>query len=1354
MDSTAGNLVVKLIGDNWTTWKFQAQIALKAKSLYSMVTGEYIRTQANAEEWDRKDAKAQEILVVRLDEKPMHHVLSCNSAREMWEKLSSIYEHQSTVSVHLLQQKFFSLEYKNCSVADFISQLEDIRGQLKHLGEELSEKMIITKILMSLPESLKHFVSAWESTPIDKQSLTELTSRLLVEEERAKQCEQVDAYVARGSKNKVKCFSCNKFGHTKQNCRQWKPQNENSRLTCHYCKKPGHVKANCWFKNGNGRNAGGNGHGNERNNREPTNALINILDTKEVEAVALIGESNLSEKDWVLDSGASDHMCFNKNDFTYIDETMDKKVKIGDGSYIEVKGMGKVKLKAWNGQRWLDTELNNVLFVPQLKMNLFSVGKVLDKEMFLKSDKEKCEIIDKNGLIRAMAERKGKLFRMIFKSYEKVESVATLSYSKKSESIIDWHNKMAHMNFDQVRSILKTNNIFFEENEKPFCGGCLVGKQHRLPFDISESRAIRVGELVHADLCGPFETDSLGGARYYLLLKDDFTNYRVLHFINKKSETTEKILNFLNKFKNMTDRQIVTLRTDNGLEFVNQELGRILEKRGIKHEKTCVYTPQQNGRAERENRTLVESARTMLHNSLMDKKFWAEAINTAAFVLNRVGKSSVKNVTPYTLWTNRNFDLNILKNFGAKVSVHIPKEKRRKLDTKNEIGILVGYSDEVKGYRIYFQLRNKVEIHRDVFFIPKNQQFEEKDQNYNERFEKSITLDINNESQSEDEDCLRNHQGNEDNQQAEENILENINHQNRDQNHDLDLEQEIDSASDQASDETNESDHEVQTPRDETDRRGRKIKPPLWLKDYDTRDDTDCFSAVVDNITFEEAMNSDSARLWKNAIENELSVLMKNNTWTEVPWPENKKVIDSKWVLKIKNDGQYKARLVARGFQQKCDDNLYDVYAPVAKVSTFRILVVVANKLNLPIFQMDVQGAFLYGEIKDEVYMYLPNVTKNNKSNTVCKLNKSIYGLKKSPKCWNSRFDTLMLDLGFARSQNDFCLYSKCNNQSKMYVLLYVDDLLIMGTNLNEVNDLKKEFNKNFEMKDLGIVHNYLGIRVSQNLNKGFTELDQSDYLIKVLEKFGMSDCKAVSTPLDVNFDFNIFKNDSGNEKYIKLCRQIIGSLMYAVLGTRPDLSYSVTVLSRFLETANESLYVALKRVLRYIKGTLYLKLRFCTDNDNVLCGYVDSDWGGDITDRKSTTGFLFKIFNCPVLWASKKQQSVSISSTESEYIALSIAVGEACWLRKLLIDFNIDIKCPVTIYEDNQSAISIANNPENSRRLKHLDIKFFFIKEKIEQGLVNISYIKTEDQVADIFTKPVTKVKILKFLNDLCLNN
>lgn len=447
--------------------------------------------------------------------------------------------------------------------------------------------------------------------------------------------------------------------------------------------------------------------------------------------------------------------------------------------------------------------------------------------------------------------------------------------------------------------------------------------------------------------------------------------------------------------------------------------------------------------------------------------------------------------------------------------------------------------------------------------------------------------------------------------------------------------------------------------------------------------------------------------------------------------------MDSKWIFTKKNVGENKickARLVVRGFQQK--DVIDDVYSPVLKLQTLRILLSVAAQKNYEIHQMDVKGAFLYGRIDEDVYLKPPEGV-NIREGYVLKLTKSLYGLKKSPKYWYEHFNETIQTYGFQRSQNDYCLFSK----GDIYLLLYVDDLLIFGLDSKEINRLKTYLSDKYRMKDMtNNVLNYLGISIEKVDRDIF--INQTDYLKSVLDKWGMTDCKGCDTPMDQNFILEIDNSEIDLSLEHK-CRSLIGSLMYAMIGSRPDIATSVCYLSRFQSKPCEKLYKSIKRVLRYIKQTVNYSLCFKKDDNvsnGILVGYADADFGRDTVDRKSTSGYLFKLFNNTVIWKSRKQSTVALSTTESELISLCEASMEACWLIKLLKDLNIMIE-NVTIFEDNQSCIKTVKNPDQ-KRLKHIDVKYNFIKEKVESGVIIVRYVSTKDQLADILTKPLSKIQ------------
>lgn len=1302
--------------ENWTAWSFKMRIVLRSMNLFSIVEGAVPATEEDQEKYMEKDAKAQGMLVTNISEKVIPQIVSCKTSKQIWDKLHTIYEQRGELSVHILQQKFFSMKFEDKeTVSQFLGRFESLLSKLKNLNAEVSQTMAITKITSSLPSQFQHFVSAWESVPAEKRTMDELAARLLIEEQRATAKHGEEESSAFVHKSTRKCFQCGKVGHLKKDCKS-----NNKGNCCNYCKKKNHKSSDCWFKNKNKKN--------------------NVNDIKQSNAFSVFELSSLfysqleRENCFVMDSGATEHMCHDVNMFTkYKKLDSPRPIVIGDGKVIQAIGTGIITLEAYTGKEWINTTLNNVLHVPDIKMNLFSVSSTADRGYVVTVNSKVCYFRKKdNNNVCALAYRKNNLFVMKFR-FNKVENACV---GKSSDSLSEWHEKMCHQDIEQVKNMLNKCSIDFSvsKHEEVTCEPCLLGKLHKKPFPLSVNRADRPGQCLHLDLCGPMETFSLGGARYYLLIKDDYSKYRTVYFLKNKHETVDKIKTFLNFVTKNLEHKVKIIRSDCGSEFINKEMKSLLNHLGIVHQNSVPYTPQQNGCIEREMRTITEAARTILLSSDLNKTLWAEAVNTAVYVINRTGKSRIKNVTPYELWYKKgSYDINELKVFGSKVGTHVPDQYRKKWDSKAEIGYFVGYSETTKGFRIYFPHKNDVLIKREVTFLKSNSSKQNLSNTCQDNNNIIIPFmekeEIDNKEHKDDEIIEKYHSFYEENEEDVTQLSE------LDENKEAQT-KEIQNSEGEETIESEEEEEAAESPQVlKRSRRGREIKKPLRLDDYDTN----LLSIYQEPATLEEALDSEEKEEWKNAMKTELDTLKENNTWTEVnSVPEGNKVISSKWVFKVKqvdSNKVYKARLVARGFEQSdCD---LEVYSPVAKLPTFRVFIAVANKLQLPVHQMDVVGAFLHGDIDESVYIKLP-------SGETCKLNKSLYGLKKSPKYWNKRFDEFMTKENFSKSKNDHCLYFRKVNACILYVLLFVDDILMFCSRNKVLEDFKIELGRNFKMKDLGLAKCYLGIDIEQK--KGTTVISQKTYLTKVLEQYNMSDCKPVPTPIDQCFKFEILQREKSESPEIeKKCRQLIGSLMYAVCGTRPDLCVSVCFLSRYQHCASVMLYKALKRILRYIKGTLNYSLVYnstCTE----LQGFVDADWAGDTRDRKSTTGYLFKIFDCTVVWCCKKQLSVSLSSTESEYVALSMAITEACWLKNLLFDFDV-IHSEVILFEDNQSAIKLVYNNENNKRLKHLDIRYHFIMDKIREKCISVKYIKTQDNLADLLTKPLGKNVFEKFV-------
>ncbi|KAL8096063.1 hypothetical protein AgCh_037136 [Apium graveolens] len=502
-----------------------------------------------------------------------------------------------------------------------------------------------------------------------------------------------------------------------------------------------------------------------------------------------------------------------------------------------------------------------------------------------------------------------------------------------------------------------------------------------------------------------------------------------------------------------------------------------------------------------------------------------------------------------------------------------------------------------------------------------------------------------------------------------------------------------------------------------------------------------CNIAVCEPANYEEARKNKN---WVAAMNEELSMIEKNNTWILVGRPENRKVIGVKWVYrtKLNADGsvnKHKARLVVKGYSQVFGVDYSDTFAPVARLDTIRLLLATAAQMNWRVHQLDVKSAFLNGVLQEEIYVEQPEGFKRKgEENKVYLLKKALYGLKQAPRAWYKRIDDHLLSLGFKKSLSEATLYVKRHYDDVVIVSLYVDDLLVTGNNAGLVTRFKQEMKKVFEMTDLGLMSFFLGMEIMQAEHEIF--ICQKKYAKEILNKFNFGECKAVSTPM--NQKEKLCENDGGDKVDEGYYRSMIGCLMY-LTATRPDILNAVSVLSRFMHCASELHLKAAKRVIRYIKGTSHYGIKFQRSKNFKLVGYSDSDWGGCTDDMRSTSGYCFTFGSGMFSWKSKKQETVAQSTAEAEFVAATATVNQALWLRKILLDLNLQQKASTEIFVDNQAAIAISHDPVFHGTTKHFNIKLFFVREVQKEEIVTLIYCKSEDQLADLFTKPFPEVLI-----------
>uniref|UniRef100_A0A2N9F3K8 Integrase catalytic domain-containing protein n=1 Tax=Fagus sylvatica TaxID=28930 RepID=A0A2N9F3K8_FAGSY len=472
-------------------------------------------------------------------------------------------------------------------------------------------------------------------------------------------------------------------------------------------------------------------------------------------------------------------------------------------------------------------------------------------------------------------------------------------------------------------------------------------------------------------------------------------------------------------------------------------------------------------------------------------------------------------------------------------------------------------------------------------------------------------------------------------------------------------------------------------------------------------------------------------RSHRQAMKEELDALLKTGTWDLVDLSAGKSAIGCKWVYKIKtrSDGtvdRYKARLVAKGFTQEYDIDYEETFA-----------------------LMDVKNAFLNGELTEEVYMQVPPGFSQplGFSPKVCRLRRALYGLKQAPRAWFAKFSSTISQHGFSASSYDSALFFRRSDHGITLLLLYVDDMIITGDDVQGIQDLKRFLGQHFEMKDLGHLSYFLGLEVSSSSNGYY--LTQAKYTSDLISRAGITDSKIIDTPIEYNNRLNTHDREPLPDA--TLYRQLVGSLVYLTV-TRLDISYAVHIVSQFMAAPRSLHYAAVLRILRYLKGTLFHGLHFSSQSSLTLQAYSDADWAGDPTDRRSTTGYCFLLGDSLISWRSKKQSVVARSSTEAEYRALADTTAELLWLRWLLQDLGIDCSTAVPIHCDNRSAIQIAHNDVFHERTKHIEIDCHFVRHHLLQGTLQLRSVSSQDQLADIFTKPMPPGRFRDLISKLKL--
>ena len=1293
----AKTVVVPLTGANYCTWKIQCKMSLMRDGLWGIVSRAETSPDAGTERYakfiTRRD-RALAAIVLSVDPSLLYLLGDPTDPAAVWDKLSSQFQRKTWANRLALRRRLHSLKLKEGqSVQEHVKNMTEIFNELAIIGDNISDEDRVVYLLASLPESFDVLVTALEANATVPEMET-VMERLLHEERKLKEkdpsitTESEGAMTLKHRRKGSRCHYCYKFGHIQRNCRE-KEKKQKSELEKHH-------------------------HRSTRTEQKVNSAETRKLQSSSEDEVGLVhqhvfsadGVNEYTGTQWIIDSGATSHICSDRGLFVELkrlEQPLD--VVLGDGRVLQTNHCGSVNLCLKSGSLARRCKLHNVLFVPQLTYCLLSVSKAVEKGIQFTFNEKGCIVRDIKGKLITVASKAGNLFQVSTVDQKchacehSGDKPLEQCYVSKEEL---WHRRYGHLGIDSLKK-LAANDLVEEFDYRvsegiSFCEPCCKGKQHKSPFpQSSDRRGAEPLELIHSDVCGRMSSKSLSGAEYFVTFIDDKTRYVWVYIIKRKSDVFKCFREWKSSVEKSFGRSVKCFRTDNGGEFVSDAFEEYLRNDGIKHELTIPKCPQQNGVAERLNRTLVEMVRCMLADSQLPKRFWAEALSTACYIRNRSPTKAVQGKTPYEALYGEKPAVGHLRVFGCTAYCHIPTDERQKLDDKSRKCIFLGYSLNRKGYRLYDQSKCKVIHSRDVSFNELSRGAEEKNLPT-----KGNPAPVVLESKPSEPDC----------EELPRNEMETC---------------------------------QSEPATEPTLRRSQRVtgKPDRygdWIN-----------SVVTEPTTVGEALSCAEKKNWKEAMDAEMNSLHTNHVWDLVPPSKDQKLVKCKWVFKCKcgENGmvqRYKARLVAQGYSQRPGIDYDETFAPVVRFESIRSVIALAAHKNMKVHQMDIKAAFLNGELTEEVFMCQPEGFKQKgKEEFVCRLNKSIYGLKQSPRCWNETLHRHLKQMKFVQTSGDPCIY--VSQDGNAIVGVYVDDLLIAGKNVKRIDEIKSGIADRFEAKDMGELHFFLGVKIVQDHKRGTIWLGQPAYAESILQQFNMENAKPRKTPLDPSHKLS--KGDE-NSIYIdqELYQSAVGRLLYLSTRTRPDIAFAVGTAAKFTSKPTEEHWKAVKHIMRYISGTLQFGLLFARSESPDCTGFSDSDWAGDIDDRKSTSGYLFRIGNATVSWGSKKQSCVALSTAEAEYMSLTLAAKEGIWLNRLLAELQLEKEPskPVVIFEDNQSAICMSKNPQFHGRSKHIAVRYHFLRDETKRGTIQVKYCKTEDMIADILTKALYADKFKKF--------
>ncbi|KAK1424826.1 hypothetical protein QVD17_20164 [Tagetes erecta] len=1061
---------------------------------------------------------------------------------------------------------------------------------------------------------------------------------------------------------------------------------------------------------------------------------------------------------WIPDTGSSHHVApdlssFDNSEAYYGDDSL----HVGNGKGLPILHIGSSQFHSPSKT----FSLKSVLHVPEIKKNLLSVQKFChDNNVFFEFHATFFAVKDnRTRHTLLMGPSNGGLYSF---QLPEIQSLPKVALSTTRASSLTWHHRLGHPHPQLLNSMLSKYSLpLLNKCYDQTCEACFVGKSSKINLLSSTNKSSHILDLIVCDVWGPAPESSFDGHSYFLLCVDQFSKFMWIFPLKQKSDVFETFKHFLVMVERQFNTKVKAVQMDWGGEF--RSLSNFFSSLGVLHRLSCPHTSEQNGLVERRHRHVVETGLTLLSHSKVPRRFWHFAFDTAVYLINRMPSRTNSNVSPFEHLFKRSPDFSFLKIFGCRCYPHLRPYNKHKLDFRSIPCIFLGYSTSHHGYRCFDPSTDRIYIARHVRFDenffpfrPNHNQVPTQPTPTPDPYTSSYPTDLPIPPIFPTESPLPTPPIHGPSAAPTSNIPTPPTpppppifhtYQRRSK-------QQPGAATSTPTTATSSSQNSTNPPR----QRPSNLRPnPKQTKPY-SPGSFHASTSPSEPITFAIA-NTDPN--WKAAMAAEFSALMRNRTWSLVPRVPNSNVIGCKWVYKLKDDQhgaltRYKARLVAKGFKQQPGIDYHETFSPVIKSTTIRVVLSLAVAQKWQLRQLDVQNAFLHGDLNETLYLEQPpGFVDPEKPDHVCLLHKALYGLKQAPRAWFHRLSTALQKLGFVGSKTDPSLFVYSSNGTLLYMLVYVDDIILTGNNSQAINHVVQQLSTTFALKDMGSLSYFLGIEITSQGND--VVLSQRKYINDLLERANLTKAKPVSTPITTSAKLAL--GDSALFDDPVKYRQMVGALQYVTLS-RPDITFAVNKVCQFMHSPTINHWSAVKRILRYLRGTSNYGLQIKHDSSINLHAYTDAefqslsafsdaDWAGCPDDRRSTGGYAIYLGSNLVSWSARKQKTVSRSSTEAEYKALADTVAELTWLQTLLKELRVHTKS-TTLWCDNLGATYLSANPVFHARTKHVEVDFHFVREKVAQRELSVQFISTKDQIADVFTKPLASQRFLNLRSKL----